>query len=102
MENPTSQEFTFRAVIENAGSGGAFVTVPFDVEAAFGKKRVRVNATIGGEPYRGSLVRMGTTCHILGIRKEIRKKIGKTCGEEVEITLREDVEVREVTVPPDL
>lgn len=28
---------TFSAVIENAGGGGAFVTVPFDVERAFGR-----------------------------------------------------------------
>lgn len=39
---------TFRATIEHAGGGGAFVTVPFDVENAFGKKRVQVSATIGG------------------------------------------------------
>ena len=35
----------FRAPIEAVGGGGAFVTIPFEVEQAFGKKRVPVRAT---------------------------------------------------------
>jgi hypothetical protein len=93
---------TFRAVIENAGGGGAFVRVPFDVEQAFGKKRVPVQATIDGVPYRGTLVRMGEPCHILVVLKEIREKIGKTFGDEVEVTLEEDIAPRVVEVPADL
>ena len=46
------------AVIEDAGTGGAYVTIPFDVEKTFGKKRVKVKALLGGEPYQGSLARM--------------------------------------------
>jgi hypothetical protein len=61
-------QHTFRAAIEDAGGGGAFVSVPFDVEQAFGKKRVKVKATINGVPYRGSRMRMGGSCHILGTR----------------------------------
>jgi hypothetical protein len=68
-------EHRFTAVIEDAGHGGAFVTIPFDVEQVFGKKRVKVAATFDGEPYRGSLVRMGSECHVLGMLKEIRDRI---------------------------
>ena len=96
------QKFQFQAVIEDEGSGGAFVTVPFDVEQAFGKKRVKIKAMIEGEPYRGSLVRMGSECHMLLIRKEIRLKIGKSFGDVVEVVLEEDTEPRTVAVPPDL
>jgi len=114
---------TFRATIENPGGGGAFVRIPFDVEQAFGKKRVPVKATIDGEAYRGTLVvsprragsrgplapaqvqangvRMGEPCHILIVLKEIRERIGKTFGDEVEVTLEEDTEPRVVEVPPD-
>ena len=97
-----SEKYTFRAVIEEAGGGGAFVTVPFDVEAAFGKKRVPVRATIDGEPYRGTLVRMGGPQHLLLVLKAIRETIGKGPGDEVEVVLEEDTEPREVVVPPDL
>ena len=92
----------FRAVIEDAGGGGAFVTIPFDVEKTFGKKRVKIKATIEGEPYRGTLVRMGSPNYMLLVLKEIREKIGKSFGDEVVVELEEDLEPRQVDVPPDL
>jgi hypothetical protein len=94
------QEFT--AVIQGTSSGGAYVDVPFDVEAVFGRKRVPVLATIDGEPYRGTLVRMGSPTHMLLVRKDIREKIGKAPGDKVSVTVREDEEPRVVEVPPDL
>lgn len=97
-----SKKKKFRAIIEAAEGGGSFVTIPFDVEQVFGKKRVQVKATLDGEPYRGSLVRMGGPCHILGVRKDIRDKIGKSLGDEIEVVVEEDTEPREVQVPPDL
>lgn len=93
---------TFTAVIQNAGGGGAFVEVPFDVQAAFGSKRPKVKAWIEGVPYRGTLTRMGTECHILGIRKEIRAQIGRTFGDEVTVSVEPDTEPRRVEVPDDL
>lgn len=97
-----SQKHLFRAVIEDAGGGGAFISIPFDVEKAFGKKRVKIKATIEGEPYRGTLVRMGGPHHMLPVLKEIRVKIGKSFGDEVAVELEEDFEPRQVDVPPDL
>jgi hypothetical protein len=97
-----NEQHSFRAVIENAGHGGAFVRVPFDVEQVFGKKRVKVKVTIDGEPYRGSLVRMGGPEHVLGIMKCIREKVGKNFGDEVEVAVEEDSEERVVAVPADL
>ncbi len=93
---------TFTATIQNAGGGGAFVEVPFDVETAFGSKRPKVKALIEGVPYRGILTRMGTECHILGIRKEIREQVGKTFGDEVTITVERDNEPRVIEIPADL
>lgn len=97
-----SETFKFKAVIENAGSGGAYVKIPFDVEQAFGKKRVQVNATFDGEPYRGLLVRMGEPWHILIILKGIREKIGKSFGDEVEVTVEADDQPRVIEIPADL
>ena len=97
-----TQKYQFRAVIENAGEGGAYVNIPFDVEKGFGKKRVKVKATIDGEPYRGTLVRMGGPQHMLPVLKSIRQKIGKSFGDEVAVELEEDLESRQVEVPLDL
>ena len=68
---------------------GAYVEFPYDVRTEFGRGRVKVLATFDGVPYEGSLVCMGTPGHILGLRKDIRAKIGKQPGDRVEVTLRE-------------
>ena len=97
-----TEKIKFQAVIEGTGGGGAYVIIPFDVEKKFGKKRVKIKATIEGELYRGTLVRMGSPHHMLLVLKEIREKIGKDIGDEVSIELEEDIEPRVVEIPPDL
>ncbi len=82
--------YEFEAVIKKVpGIDGAYVEVPFDVKKEFGKGRVPVTATFNGVPYEGSLVKMKTPCHIIGIRKEIREKIGKQPGDTIKVTLKE-------------
>jgi len=93
---------TFKAVIQNAGGGGAFVEVPFDVERTFGSKRPKVKAMIEGVPYRRLLTRMGGPNHVLIILKGIREQIGKTFGDEIKVSVELDVEERVVTVPAEL
>lgn len=68
---------------------GAYVEFPYDVKEEFGKGRVKVSATFDGEPYEGSLVKMKTPCHIIGVRKEIRAKIGKQPGDRIKVTVQE-------------
>ncbi len=97
-----SKPYTFTATIQNAGGGGAFVEIPFDVEKEFGSKRPRIKAFIEGVPYRGTLVRMGSECHMLLILKGIREQVGKTFGDEIKIVVEADVEPRVVEIPADL
>lgn len=85
-----SKTYAFEAEIKKVPDmDGAYIEIPFDVKAEFGRGRVPVMATFDGEPCKGSLVRMGTPCHILGIRKDIRGKIGKQAGDRVKVTLQE-------------
>ena len=82
--------YEFEAVLRKVPDiDGAYIEIPFDVKVEFGKGRVPVTATFDGESYEGSLVRMKTPCHILGVRKEIRAKIGKQPGDMVRVTLQE-------------
>lgn len=86
------KKYEFDAVIVKVPDiDGAYVEIPFDVKTEFGKGRVPVHATFDGEPYDGSLVRMGTPGHILGMRKDIRAKIGKQPGDTVHVALWERV-----------
>jgi hypothetical protein len=85
-----SKVYEFEADIKKVPDiDGAYIEIPFDVRAEFGKGRVAVNATFDGEPYEGSLVKMKTPCHIIGIRKDIRAKIGKQPGDKVNVTIKE-------------
>lgn len=97
-----NKKHTFTASIQNAGGGGAFVEIPFDVEAAFGSKRPKVKAVIEGIPYRGTLTRMGTERHLLIILKSIREQSGKSFGDTIQVTVEADTEPRLIEIPPDL
>ena len=97
-----AEKQTFRAEIKNAGGGGAFVEIPFDVEKKFGSKRPKVRAMIEGVPYRGILTRMGSECHMLIILKGIREQVGKTFGDEIEVTIELDAEPHVIEIPKDL
>ncbi len=83
------------------GKGGAYIEIPFNVEEIFGAKRVKVKATFDGVPYRGSIVKMGTECHIIGVTKDIRKKINKDIGDYVKVTVEKDEEERKINLPED-
>jgi len=83
-------EYAFDAVIlQNEDMDAAYVEVPYDIRALFGKGRLPVCATFDGEPYSGQIVKMGTPCYVIGVRKDIRKKIGKSFGDMVHVTFRE-------------
>ncbi|MDP1545964.1 MAG: YdeI/OmpD-associated family protein [Anaerolineales bacterium] len=97
-----NKKHTFKATIIDAGGGGAFVEVPFDVEDAFGAKKPRAKAMIEGVPYRGMLTRMGGERHIFIILKSIREQIGKTFGDEIKIVVEADAEPRVIEIPKDL
>lgn len=88
--NRNTKIYRFEAVIKKVPDmDGAYIEFPFDVREEFGKGRVKVHATFDSEPYDGSLVRMKTPGHIIGIRKDIRQKIGKQPGDKINATIQE-------------
>ena len=74
-------------IIQNEKMDAAYVIVPIDIKKEYGRGRLSVHATFDGQPYDGQVVRMGTPDYIIGMRKDIRKKIGKTFGDEITVTL---------------
>ena len=101
MENPIK----FKAVIkQHSDINAAYVEFPFSTEDLFGKKgQVKIKAVFDGKvEYRGSLAKMGGTCHMLGLTQAVRKELGKGFGDEVEISLWEDKEKRIVEIPEDV
>jgi len=85
-----SKTYEFDAVIiKNPDMDAAYIEIPFDVREVYGKSRVSVRAVFDGEVYDGQLVKMGTPCHIIGIRKDIRARIGKQPGDSIHVILTE-------------
>jgi len=100
-----TQNINFKAIIKQNGTmNAAFVEFPFSVEELFGKKgQVKIKALFDGKiEYRGSLAKMNSNCHILGLTQDIRKQLGKTFGDEVSVLLSEDKEERTVEIADDI
>jgi hypothetical protein len=96
MTDRTNNIIEFEAVIQKVSDmDAAYIEIPFDVKAVFGKGRVKVHATFDGESYDGSIVNMGvknpdgSVCYIIGIRKNIRERIGKQPGDTVKVSIEE-------------
>lgn len=86
------KKYEFDAVIMKVPDiDGAYVEFPYDVKNEFGKGRVKVHAVFDGVEYDGSLVRMGTPGHIIGLKKDIRAKIGKQPGDTVHVIIQERI-----------
>jgi len=91
-----SKIYQFEAEIKKIpGIDGAYIEFPYDIRKEFGKGRIKVFAEFDGEPYDGSIVNMGiknedgSVCYIIGILKDIRKKINKQPGEKINVTIKE-------------
>lgn len=88
--------YEYESLIYEAESrGGAYVAFPYDIRKEFGRGRVKVHVSFDGEPYDGSIVNMGvkkddgSICYMIGIRKDIRARIGKQPGDLVRVVVRE-------------
>ena len=95
MQVLNGRVYEYESLLYEAGeTGGAYVIFPYDIRKEFGRGRVKVHATFDGEPYDGSIVNMGvrnadgSVCYIIGVRKDIRSRIGKQPGDSVRVKVR--------------
>lgn len=96
------KKYNFESEIKKVdGKDATYIEVPLDIEKEFGTKRLKVKVKFDNVEYRGSVVRMGLPCYMIGITKEIRSKIGKSFGDKVSVELEKDVEERKIELPED-
>lgn len=97
------KKYNFEAELKKVeGKEASYIEIPFDVEEEFDVKRVKVKALFDGVEYRGSIVKMGLPCYIIGVTKDIRNKISKTYGDTIKVVIEKDVEDRNIEVPEKL
>ena len=103
MKKNESIEFVGE-IQQHSDINAAFVDIPFSVEDVFGKKgQVKIKALFDDRvEYRGSLAKMKSDCHLLGLTQDVRKQLGKTFGDRISVKLWEDKEERIVEIPEDV
>lgn len=91
MSNPTIDplDIVFTATLGKVQEGDTWTCVMLpDSAAIFGTRGlVKVSGTIDGEPFDGAFMALGDGTHKLPVAAKIRKAIGKSDGDDVEIHL---------------
>jgi hypothetical protein len=80
---------SFSAKLQKSHKGGwTYVVWPNSVKFFGTRGLVKVGGTIDGQPFKSSFMAMGDGRHMLPVKIEIRRAIGKEVGETVKVLLK--------------
>ncbi len=82
----------FSAKLQKSHKGGwTYVVWPRSVKVFGTRGLVKVSGTIDGLPFKSSFMAMGDGRHMLPVKVEIRRAIGKEVGKTVKVVLEKRI-----------
>jgi len=86
-----NRSFTAKLRKSPRPGGWTYLVWPESVKFFGTRGLVKINGTIDGHPFRASFMAMGNGKHMLPVKAEVRKVIGKSVGDTVTVRLKERV-----------